>query len=142
MSVQEASGTGEMTLAFSLAASERLADPAGAFADAREWSRYVGIIDNDTDRVREFLDRHDLQHDYELGDTDVWLAMEAIREEAGTPRHVYVGTDVEDRRVASHLEWEFVPLTEAADRADWSLTTHCSDTTLIERLRARVPFLS
>ena len=50
--------SGEMTLVFTLAAIERFADPAAAFAAAREWSRYVGIVDNDTDAVDAFAESH------------------------------------------------------------------------------------
>ena len=122
MSVRDdAEGPGEMTLAFELSAVRRLADPEAAFEDAREWSRYVGVVANDTEAVDAFLDRHDLRHDFDLEGRDKWLAMQGIRNSAATPRHVYVAEIPEDRRLADQLGWEFLTPTEAAEKAGWEL---------------------
>lgn len=110
-----------MTLAFSLPAVRQLAHPAAAFEDARAWSQAVGIVDNDVEAIETFVATHELPQDYEVGDADKWLALERIRAETPTPRHVYVGGTDEDRRVASRLGWEFVPVAEAADKAGWNL---------------------
>jgi hypothetical protein len=114
-------GTGELTLAFSRSAVERLDDPGAAFADAGRWSRFVGVVDGDREAVAETVATHDLRQDFDLGDRDVWLALEEIRETTHTPRHVYVGTTPEDRRVATQLGWEYLPVTEAAEKAGWTL---------------------
>jgi hypothetical protein len=119
--VVDSEGGGEMTLVFSLSAARRLADPAAAFAEAREWSQHVGVVSNDADDVAAFVDDHGLQQDYDLGDSDKWLLMETIREETHTPRHMFVGTSVEDRRIADYTGWEFEDVTEAAEKADWEL---------------------
>jgi len=113
--------SGEMTLVFTLAAIEQFADPAAVFADAREWSRYVGVVANDAGAVAEFCDAHGLEPDFDTGDADKWLAMEEIRGVTATPRHVFVGTSVEDRRIADHLGWEYRTVEEAAEPADWPL---------------------
>ena len=47
--------TGEVTLILSLGAARRLAEPEAAMADAREWSRHVGIVANDADAVERAL---------------------------------------------------------------------------------------
>lgn len=132
MSVRDdAEGPGEMTLAFELSAVRRLADPGTVFEDAREWSRYVGVVANDTEAVAAFLDRHDLRNDFDLDGSDKWLAMEGIRSSAATPRHVYVAETPEDRRLAHQLGWEFLTPREAAEKAGWELadtgTTDGSD---------------
>lgn len=116
----ERDGHGDVTLALALSAAERCAEPAAVVADARRWSRYVGVVANDPAAVEDFVAEHDLTQDFALDD-DIWLAMEAIREATDTPRHVFVGTDAEHRRIADHLGWEFVHLHEAAEKAGWTL---------------------
>lgn len=132
---------GEMTLAFSLSAIRRLADPAAAVGEARAWSQHVGVVGNQTDDVAAFVDEHGLQQDYDLGDSDKWLLMESIQEETHTPRHVYVGTDVEDRRIADYTGWEFQDVTDAAEKAGWELAGDGSDGNagLVSRLRDLFP---
>ncbi|WP_276254305.1 DUF7124 domain-containing protein [Halomontanus rarus] len=124
-----------MTLAFELSALDRLADPAEVFADARQWSRYVGIISNDTDAVESYVREHDLEPDFDLGGRDKWLASSEIRQETGTERHVFVGAGTEDRRIAEHTGWEFVPITDAAEKAGWTLESERTKQGLLERLR-------
>jgi len=111
----------EMTLAFTLDAIEGFADPRTVFVAARVWSRHVGVVGNDTDAVAAFVDAHSLQQDFDVGEADKWLAMERIRESTATPRHVFVGTSVEDRRIADHLGWEYRTPEEVAEKADWEL---------------------
>lgn len=135
MSIDGNSDRGEMTLAFSLSAVERLEDPATVFEDALNWSQHVGVVDNDLDAVERVVETYDLRQDFDLGDRDKWLAMEGIRESTHTPRHVYVGTTGEDRRVATQLGWEFVSVTEAAEKADWRLAGEEPDVGVVARLR-------
>lgn len=131
-----ASDGGEMTLAVSLAAAEQLADPGDALAAAREWSQHVGVVGNDADAVDEFVAEHDVPQDFALGDRDKWLLAERIREETHTPRHVYVGTSVEDRRIAEYTGWEFQDVRGAAEKADWDLGAAADgDAGLVARLR-------
>lgn len=140
MSASGERGGGDLTLAFSLSAIERLAEPAAAFADAREWSRSVGIVDDDTDAIREFVERHGLTQDYDLRGRDRWLVLEELQEAVDSPRHVYVGVDLDDRRVADHLRWEYVPVTEAARKAGWTLADESQDGTIVGALRRMLPF--
>lgn len=136
MATDGAASDGEMTLVFELSAARKLADPAAAFEDARQWSRRVGIVSNDADAVESFVREHDLEQDFDLGDRDKWLAMSEIRASTSTPRHVFVGTTTEDRRLANHVGWEYLPLSDAAESAGWAIgTARSTDTTLVERLR-------
>ncbi|WP_415382534.1 hypothetical protein [Halosimplex sp. TS25] len=140
MSVEAEDGrSGEMTLAFELAAIREFDDPAAVFEDAREWSRYVGVVSNDTDAVAAFVAERDLLQDFELGDRDIWLAMEGIRESSDAPRHVFVGTTPEDRRIADATGWEFRSPSDVADAAGWDLEpTDQPEPGLVSRLRSRL----
>jgi len=113
--------SGEMTLVFTRPALERFADPAAVSREARQWSRYLGVVDNDADAVAAFCDEHGLEPDFDTGDADKWLAMEEIGKATETPRHVFVGTSMEDRRIADHLGWEYRTVEGVAERADWTL---------------------
>lgn len=131
--------SGEMTLAFELAAIREFEDPETVFEDAREWSRYVGVVSNDTDAVAAFVSEHNLRQDFELGDRDIWLAMEGIRESSDAPRHVFVGTTQEHRRVADATGWEFRRPSDVAQAAGWALeTTEQPEAGLLGRLLSRL----
>lgn len=112
---------GELTLLFTLGAVRSLADPAAAVADAREWSRYVGVIANDANAVDRFCRRHGLENDYALRDWDKTVTTGEIREATDTPRHVFVGTSDADRRLATDTGWEYQSIEEAARKAGWTL---------------------
>lgn len=122
MSVVNNSERGEMTLAFSLAAIQRVADPPAVFADARTWSRHVGIVGDDIPGIERFVDRHGLQQDFEQGDRDRWLALAEIAEASDAPRKVHVGAGPERRPFAQQAGWEYRTIDEAAQRAGWELT--------------------
>jgi len=126
-----------MTLAFELAAFRRFADPNGVLVDAGEWSRYVGLVANDTDAVASYVRAHDLRQDFELGDRDKWLALADLRAATDTDRHVFVGTSADDRRAAEGTGWEFVPVTEAAQKAGWELAER-TEPGVLDRLRDRL----
>ncbi|WP_418286606.1 DUF7124 domain-containing protein [Halorubrum sp. DTA46] len=135
--------SGEVTLVFSLGAARTLADPAGVFADAREWSRYVGVVANEADDVASFLRRHGLENDYALRKWDKWGTLGDIHAEAGTPRHVFVGTTGSDRRLATAIGFEFLTIREAAEKAGWELSdprgvNADDDRGLLDRLRRAV----
>ena len=110
------------------------------FAEAREWSRYVGLISNDTKAVASYVRKHDLRQDFDLGDRDKWLALSDIHETTDTPRHVFVGVSEDDERAATFTGWEFVPLEEAAEKAVWTLEEPTDrGSGLLSRLRGRLP---
>ena len=130
-----------VTLAFELAAIERFTHPAAVIEDAGEWSRYVGLIANDTDAVAAFVREHGLRQDFDLGSRDKWLALSDLHEATDTPRHVFVGLTGEDERAAAFTGWEFVPVAEAAEKADWTLEEPNADGpgSLVTLLRDRLP---
>jgi len=132
------STTGEVTLAFSLSAIERLDDPKAAFEDARDWSQSIGIVDDDIERIERLVDEYDLRQDYDIRGRDKWFVLEEICETTGTPRHVYVGASDEDMRVSTLFCWEYVRVTTAAEKASWAASEARSDTGIGARLLARV----
>ena len=134
----EGSGGDGMTLAFSLSAIGRLDDPAAAFEEAGEWSRFVGIVDDDHEAIERAVAERGLRQDFDLGDRDRWLVMEAIRANTHAPRYVYIGANWEDRRVATELGWEYVPVAEAAEKADWTLSAEASEGGLLARIARAV----
>ena len=115
-------GDGDVTLVFSLGAARSLADPAAAFADARRWSRHVGIVANEADQVAAFARDHGIDNDYALANWDKWGTLADVREESAAPRYVFVGTTRADERVATETGYEFLRVDEAAEKAGWELS--------------------
>jgi len=142
MSDSEGTAGGEMTLAFELDALRQFEDPETVFAEAREWSRAVGVVANDTEAVSSFVAAHDLTQDFDLGDRDIWLTMEHVRESHPAPRYVFVGTSPEDRRIADATGWEFRHPTTVAEKAGWELSQSDrpaqSGSGPLDRLRSRI----
>lgn len=132
------SGTAAVTLAFSLSAIERLEDPKAVFADAEEWSRSIGIIDDDAARIERIVAEYELQQDFDMEGRDKWFALEEICETTSTPRHVYVGAGDADMRVSTLFCWEYVSVTEAAEKSGWNVSATRSDSGLIARVLASV----
>ncbi|ERH01323.1 MAG: hypothetical protein J07HN6_02958 [Halonotius sp. J07HN6] len=128
------SESGRVTLAFSLSAIDRLADPAAVFEDATAWSRSIGIVDDDIKRIEQVVAEHDLRQDFDMADRDKWFALEEICETESTPRHVYVGASDADMRVATMFCWEYVNIAEAAEKSDWELSETGSGSGLVGRL--------
>ncbi len=129
-------GTGAVTLAFSLSAIERLEDPTEVFEDAEHWSESIGIIDGDTARIQRIVTEYDLRQDFDMQGRDKWFALEEISETATTPRKIYVGAGDEDMRVSTMFDWEYVRVTEAAEKAGWTLAETRSDPGAVDRLLA------
>lgn len=119
--------TGELTLAFSLSAIERLEDPKTVFADAETWSQSLGIIDEDTERIERLVAKYDLRQDFDLQGRDMWFALEEICETSPTPRNVYVGASDHEMRVSTLFDWEYVRVTQAAAKAGWTVAETQSD---------------
>ena len=121
-------GNGDMTLAFELAALKSLADPNAVFNDARGWTEYVGVVsEKPTYVVTNFTRKHRVRQDFFSGPRGVEESLTNVREQFDTDRHVFVGTDDEDASVAAAADWEFLPVEDAADAADWSVVAGDDD---------------
>jgi hypothetical protein len=115
-------GDGTMTLAFDLAALQRLARPDAVFTDARQWTEYVGVVSEEpTYVVTNFTRKHRVRQDFFSGPQGREESLTRVGEQFDTDRHVLVGTDDEDAALADRAGWEFVRVEEAAEAADWEL---------------------
>lgn len=131
-------GAAELTLAFSLSAVDRLDDPDAVFEDAATWCQSVGIVDGDTDRIQQLVDEYDLRQDFDMHGRDKWFALEEICETSPTPRHVYVGTTDEEMRVSTLFCWEYIRVSEAAEKAGWTLSERPSEQGFLSRVLASI----
>ncbi len=115
-------GSGDMTLAFDLEALKQLAHPDSVFNDARQWSQYVGVIsEKPTYVVTNFTRKHRIRQDFFSGPRGREESLANVLEQFGTERHVFVGTDEEDEKLADEAGWEYLPVEDAADAAGWEL---------------------
>jgi len=115
-------GSGDMTLAFELAALQRLADPGAVFSDARQWTEYVGVVSEEpTYVVTNYTREHRIRQDFFSGPKGKQESLENVREQFGTDRHVFVGVDDADREMAAETGWEYLDVEEAAAAAEWEL---------------------
>jgi len=118
----DADADGEMTLAFDLDALQRLAHPDAVFTDARQWSKYVGIVSEEpTYVVTNFARKHRIRQDFFSGPRGRAESFETIREQFETPRYVYVGTDDVAAEAADANGWEYLDVEDAAEAAEWEL---------------------
>lgn len=114
-----------LTLAFDLAALKRLRDPSTAFADARGWSEHVGIVSDQPPHVlTKFVRDHGLRNDFPAEPALASETLDHMRTHHDTERYVYVVPDPTDIGTG---EWEVLPLSEAAERADWELAPERDD---------------
>ena len=115
-------GSTDMTLAFELEALKELADPEAVFSDARSWSEYVGVIsEKPTYVVTNFTRKNRIRQDFFSGPRGRAESLENVQSQFQTDRHVFVGMTEEDEELAESVGWEFLPLEQAADAADWGL---------------------
>jgi len=111
-----------MTLAFELEALRRLTEPDAAFANARTWSEYVGVVsDKPTYVVTNFTRKNRIRQDFFSGPRGKQESLENVREQFDTERHVLVGTSDEDAELADAVEWEYLDVEQAAEAAGWEL---------------------
>ncbi len=117
-----------MTLAFELSALQELAKPGTAFAGARQWTEYVGVVsDEPTYVVTNFTRKRRIRQDFFSGPKGREESLESVKRQFDTERHVFVGTSEEDRQLAEDVGWEYLPLEEAAAKADWDLAADQDD---------------
>lgn len=130
------SGSGrstDMTLAFELSALQALADPGAAFADARQWSSYVGVVsDEPTYVVTNFTRKRRIRQDFFSGPRGRAESLESVKEQFDTERHVFVGTEEADSELADRVGWEYQAIEDAADAADWDLESEVTDSVQAE----------
>ncbi|MFB6178991.1 MAG: hypothetical protein ABEI77_04625 [Halorientalis sp.] len=115
-------GSSDMTLAFELDALKQLAHPDSVFNDARQWSEYVGVVsEKPTYVVTNFTRKHRIRQDFFSGPRGREESLTNVKAQFDTDRHVFVGTSEDDADLAETVEWEFLPIEDAAAAADWEL---------------------
>jgi hypothetical protein len=115
-----------MTMAFSYDAMKRFASPVLVMAKAEEWTDWIGLVGEvDAYVINKYVREKGLDIDFFNGAGDG--PAERLAEITTDPnsmfsaeRTVLVGTEG-DREIADRADWEFVPLEEAADAAEWDL---------------------
>jgi hypothetical protein len=113
---------GTMTLAFELDALKALSDPTGVFSDARQWTKYVGVVsEQPTYVVTNYTRKHRIRQDFFSGPRGVAESLENVKRQFDTDRHVLVGSSDADRAAADETGWEFLPIEQAAEAAGWAL---------------------
>jgi hypothetical protein len=121
-------GSGDMTLAFELSALEALADPTDVFSGTRRWTEYVGVIsEQPTYVVTNFTRKNRIRQDFFSGPRGRRESLENVKGQFDTERHVFIGTNDEDRELAEDLDWEYLGVEEAAEAAGWTLGEEGSD---------------
>ena len=126
-------GSGDMTLAFELEALQSVADPGAVITDARQWTEYVGVVsEKPTYVVTNFTRKHRVRQDFFSGPRGVGESLENVAEQFDTERHVFVGSSDDDKAIAEAADWEYLPVTEAAEAAEWKLATDGADEELFE----------
>ncbi|WP_336364267.1 DUF7124 domain-containing protein [Halalkalicoccus salilacus] len=122
-------GSGDMTLAFDLSALQALAEPDRVFTDARQWTEYVGVVsEKPTYVVTNFTRKHRIRQDFFSGPRGREESLESVQEQFDTERHVFVGTNEEDRELAERVDWEYLPVEDAAEAAGWTLAADAEPT--------------
>ncbi|GGL25197.1 hypothetical protein GCM10009037_05930 [Halarchaeum grantii] len=123
-------GSTDMTLAFELSALKRLAKPGTAFADARQWTEYVGVVsDEPTYVVTNFTRKRRIRQDFFSGPKSKRESLENVKSQFETDRHVFVGTGEADEELAAETGWEYLAIEDAAAAADWELGEDDEDAT-------------
>lgn len=129
-------GDADMTLAFDLAALQALAEPDRVFTDARQWTEYVGVVsEKPTYVVTNFTRKHRIRQDFFSGPRGREESLESVREQFDTDRHVFVGTSGEDADLAERVGWEYLPVEDAAEAADWELASDVEESEPTENER-------
>jgi len=119
---------GEMTLAFELEALQSLANPNVVFNDARQWTKYVGVVsEKPTYVVTNFTRKHRVRQDFFSGPRGVSESLDNVADQFDTDRHVFIGTSEADAEIADETGWEYLPLQQAAEAAEWELADDESD---------------
>ena len=120
--------TADMTMAFSYRAIRRLANVHAALADAENWTDYLGIVgDVDATVINKYQRDNVLDLDFFNGSgTGPAERLAAVGPNSMfyAERMVLVGVDEREQAWAEEADWEFTPLSTAAEEAGWELGEH------------------
>ena len=115
-------GSSDMTLAFELEALKELADPNAVINDARQWTKYLGVVsEKPTYVVTNFTRKHRIRQDFFSGPRGVKESLENVKDQFDTERYVLVGNSEDAEEIAENVGWEYLPLSDAAEAAEWQI---------------------
>ncbi len=133
---------GSLTLAFDITALEALTDPRAVFQDARRWTTHLGIVGDDATALESVERRFRIHQDYRLDALDKQSTLSKLKWETQTARYVYIGTTPAHRELADYVGWEYRPVEEAAQQAEWRLMSETGPLArLLRRLKQRANWL-
>lgn len=116
-------GIDDMTMAITYEAMKQLEDPRLVMGDAKAWADWVGIVgDIEAFVINKFQRDHQIDVDFFNGSGEgpaERLAGVDRKSMFYAERMVLVGLPDEEW-MAEAADWEFVPLSEAAEKADWN----------------------
>jgi hypothetical protein len=116
-------GIDDMTMAISYEAMKQLEDPRLVMGDAKAWADWVGIVgDIEAFVINKFQRDHQIDVDFFNGSGEgpaERLAGVDRKSMFYAERMVLVGLPDEEW-MAEAADWEFVPLSDAAEKADWN----------------------
>ena len=112
---------GTMTLVIGLGALRRLSDPAAVVEDATGWTVALGVIAENGDELRAFLDRESVEPGFVSRERGVVNGLVTVRQRVTTDRHVFVGASAEHGAIAESVGWEYLSVEDAAGSAGWVL---------------------
>jgi hypothetical protein len=119
-------GIDDMTMAVTYDAARQFADPQRVFQEARGWADWVGIVgDVDAFVINKFQRDNGIDADFFSGAGQEPAERLADIDEHSmfyAERMVLVGRP-DDEPIAERTGWEFIPLADAAKKADWELAT-------------------
>ncbi|ELY57103.1 hypothetical protein C491_11378 [Natronococcus amylolyticus DSM 10524] len=121
-------GGSDMTLAFELEALKALASPESVFEDARGWSEYIGVVsEKPTYVVTNYTRKNRIRQDFFSGPRGKAESLEAVKDQFDTDRYVFIADDEADEELAEEVGWEYLPVEDAAEAADWVVATDVED---------------
>ncbi|ELY65997.1 DUF7124 domain-containing protein [Natronococcus jeotgali] len=121
-------GGSDMTLAFELEALKELASPESVFEDARGWSEYIGVVsEKPTYVVTNYTRKNRIRQDFFSGPRGKAESLEAVKDQFDTERYVFIGANEDDEALAERVDWEYLPLEDAAEAADWIVASSADD---------------
>jgi hypothetical protein len=125
---QQASGphggdADDMTLALTYEAAKRLENPAAVFADAAEWADWLGLVGEVPAHViNRFQRQHTIDVDFFSGSgTGPTERLAEIDTHSMFYAERFVLVGVPSEATWAPEGWEFLPLAEAAEKAEWTV---------------------
>jgi hypothetical protein len=118
-------GIDDMTLALTYQAMKEVTEPLLVVQDAKQWSDWVGIVGEvEAHIINKFQRDHNIDVDFFSGSGQSAAERLADIDDQSmfyAERMVVVGRPSEEE-LAERVGWEFIPLPEAAEKADWELS--------------------